>query len=71
MFGVLCDDNVNVDGNQNDNVEQPGLEEGSNDLEEDGISNFIDDVCNMVRGVNMSSNSNTCNNDKRKRNRMF
>ena len=42
------------------------MEEGSGDSEEDGIPNFTDDVCNMVRGVNMSSNRNTRISEKRK-----
>jgi hypothetical protein len=57
---VLCDNNVGVDGNQNANVKQLDLKEGSGDSKDDGIPNFTDDVCNMVRGVNMSSNNNTC-----------
>ena len=63
---VLCDDNVGVDGNQNVNVDQPDLKEGNGDSEEDEIPNFTDDVCNMVRGVNMSTSSNTRSSDKRK-----
>jgi hypothetical protein len=59
-FGVLCDNNVGVDGNQNANVKQLDLKEGSGDSKDDEIPNFTDDVCNMVRGVNMSSNNNTC-----------
>jgi hypothetical protein len=65
-FGVLPDDNVGVDGNQHANIEQPDLKEGSNDSEEDEIPNLIDDVCNMVRGINISSSSNTHSSSKRK-----
>ncbi|XP_052311387.1 uncharacterized protein LOC127905672 [Populus trichocarpa] len=64
--GVLCDDNVGIDEDPNTNEEQPDLEEGSGDSKEDGIPNFTDDVCNMVRGVNMSSSSNTRSSGKRK-----
>ena len=64
--GTRRDDNVGVAEDPNANDEQPDLEEGSGDLEEDGIPNFIDDVCNMVRGVNMSSSSNTRSSGKRK-----
>jgi len=53
--GVLPDDNVGVDGNQHANVEQPDLKEGSNDSEKDEILNLTDDVCNMVRGINISA----------------
>ena len=64
--GICRDDNVGVDEDPNANDEQPDLEEGSGDLEEDGILNFTDDVCNMVRGVNMSSSNNTRSSGKRK-----
>ncbi|XP_061962417.1 L10-interacting MYB domain-containing protein-like [Populus nigra] len=64
--GVLRDDNIGVVEDSNDNNEQPNLEEGSGDSEEDGIPNFTDDMCNMVRGVNMSSSSNTRSSEKRK-----
>ncbi|XP_034907176.1 uncharacterized protein [Populus alba] len=64
--GIRRDDNVGVDEDPNANDEQPDLEEGSGDSEEDGIPNFTDDVCNMVRGVNMSSSSNTRSSGKRK-----
>lgn len=64
--GVLCDDNAGVAKDPNANKEQPNLEEGSGDSKEDGIPNFTDGVCNMVRGVNMSSSSNTRSNGKRK-----
>jgi hypothetical protein len=64
--GVLCDDNVGVDEDPNANEEQPDLEEGSGDSEEDEILNFTDDVCNMVREVNMSNISNTRSSGKRK-----
>ena len=63
---VLCDDNVGVDEDPNANEEQPDLEEGSGDSEEDEILNFTDDVCNMVREVNMSNISNTRSSGKRK-----
>ena len=63
---VLCDDNVDVDGDQNVNVDKPDLEKGNSDSKGDEIPNFTDDVCNMVRGVNMSTSSNTCSSDKRK-----
>ncbi|KAJ6967310.1 hypothetical protein NC652_004765 [Populus alba x Populus x berolinensis] len=61
--GVLYDDSVE---DPNANEEQLDLEEGSSDSEEDEIPNFTDDVSNMVRGVNMYSNSNTCSSRKRK-----
>lgn len=64
--GVLYDDIVGVAKDPNANEEQPDLEEGSSDSKEDEIPNFIDDVCNMVRGVNMSSSSNTRISGKRK-----
>ena len=64
--GVLCDDNVGVDEDPNANEEQPDLEEGSGDSEENEILNFTDDVCNMVREVNMSNISNTRSSGKRK-----
>ncbi|KAJ6936708.1 L10-interacting MYB domain-containing protein-like isoform X2 [Populus alba x Populus x berolinensis] len=64
--GVLPDHNVGVDGSQHTHVEQPDLEEGSGDSEEDGIPNFADDVCNMVRGVNMDTSSNSRSGGKRK-----
>lgn len=63
---VLHDDIVGVAEDPNANEEQPDLEEGSSDSEEDGIPNFVDDVCNMVRGVNMCSGSNTRSSGKRK-----
>jgi hypothetical protein len=66
LSGVLCDDNVGVDEDPNANEEQPNLEERSGHSEDDVILNFTDDVCNMIRGVNMSSISNTRNNGKRK-----
>ncbi|KAL9405099.1 hypothetical protein Peur_002071 [Populus x canadensis] len=69
--GVLCDDNVGVDEDPNVNEEQPDLKEGSGDSEEDGILNFTVDVCNMVRGVNMSSISNTLSSGKRKEREHF
>ncbi|XP_011045867.1 PREDICTED: uncharacterized protein LOC105140654 [Populus euphratica] len=52
--GIHHDDNVGVAEDPNVNDEQPDLEEGSGDSEEDRILNFTDDVCNMVRWVNMS-----------------
>ncbi|KAJ6957415.1 L10-interacting MYB domain-containing protein-like isoform X2 [Populus alba x Populus x berolinensis] len=66
LSGVLLDHNVGVDGSQHTHVEQPDLEEGSGDSEEDGIPNFADDVCNMVRGVNMDTSSNNRSSGKRK-----
>jgi hypothetical protein len=69
--GVLPDHNVGVDGNQHAKVEQPDLEEESGDSEEDGIPNFANDVCNMVRGVNMSTSSNSRNSGKRKEREHF
>nr|XP_034887277.1 uncharacterized protein LOC118027890 [Populus alba] len=68
---VLPDHNVGVDGNQHTHVEQPDLEEGSGDSEEDGIPNFSDDVCNMVRGVNMSTSSNNHSSGRRKERQRF
>jgi hypothetical protein len=47
------------------------LEEESGDSEEDGISNFTGDVCNMVRGVNMSTRSNNRSSGKRKEREHF
>ena len=64
--GMSRDDNVGVAKDPNANDEQPDLEEGSGDSEEDGIPNFTDDVCDMVRGVNMSSSSNPRSSGKRK-----
>jgi len=56
--GYLFDDYVagqsTPDGNVN---EEENLEEGSGDSEEDVIPNFIDDVCNLVAGVNIGNNS--------------
>jgi len=69
--GVLPDDNVGVDGNQHANVEQPDLKEGSNDSEENEIPNLTDNVCNMVRGINISSSSNTRSSSKRKERERF
>jgi len=69
--GVLPDHDVGVDGNQHAKVDQPDLEEESGDSEEDGISNFTGDVCNMVRGVNMSTRSNNRSSGKRKEREHF
>jgi hypothetical protein len=54
----LCDDNTGDDGNHNANVDEPDLEEESSDSKNDGIPNFIDDICNMVGRVKMSSKNN-------------
>jgi hypothetical protein len=69
--GVLLDHDVGVDGNQHAKVDQPDLEEESGDSEEDGIPNFTGDVCNMVRGVNMSTRSNNRSSGKRKEREHF
>jgi hypothetical protein len=69
--GVLPDDNVGVDSNQHANVEQPDLKEGNNDSEKDEIPNLTDDVCNIVRGINISSSSNTRSSSKRKERERF
>jgi hypothetical protein len=45
------------------------LKEGCGDSKKDGILNFANDVCNMVRGV--SSNSNTRSSGKRKERKHF
>jgi hypothetical protein len=47
------------------------LEEGSGDSEEDEIPNFSDDVCNMVRGVNMFTSNNSGSSVKRKERERF
>nr|XP_034892659.1 uncharacterized protein LOC118032166 [Populus alba] len=49
--GIYRDDNVGVTEDPNANDEQPDLEEGNDDSEEDGIPNFTNDMCNMVRGT--------------------
>jgi len=60
--------NVGVDdGTKNTSNEDVNLEEGSGDFEKDSIPNFVDDVNNMVAGVNVSvSTSNTSSSGKRK-----
>jgi hypothetical protein len=40
--------------------------EENDDSEEDDISNFMNDISKMVDGVNMSNNSNTKSNGKKK-----
>ncbi|XP_011045245.1 PREDICTED: coiled-coil domain-containing protein 1-like [Populus euphratica] len=64
--GVLPDHNIGVNGNQDANVEQLDLEEESSDSKEDEIPNFADDVCDMGKGVNMSTSRNNHSSEKRK-----
>jgi len=64
--GVLCDDDVGNNENHNVNVEESDLKEGGSDSEEDDISNFTDDICNMIGGVNMFNRNNIRSNGKKK-----
>ncbi|XP_011006997.1 PREDICTED: uncharacterized protein LOC105112836 [Populus euphratica] len=63
----LFDDDVAGQSTLNGNVnEEENLKEGNGDSEEDVISNFTDDVCNLVAGVNMRNNSTTNSSGKKK-----
>jgi hypothetical protein len=65
-FRSLFDDDVNQ-STQDVNVnEEENLEEGSGDLEEDGIPNYTNDVCNLVARVNIGNSSTTNSSGKRK-----
>ncbi|KAL9375151.1 hypothetical protein Peur_032030 [Populus x canadensis] len=59
--------NSDVDpGTSNADIAYDGLEEGSDDSEEDVILDFQTDMARMVGGINMSSSSNTKSGGKRK-----
>ena len=63
------DDNYISERIKNATNEDLHLEEGSGDSEEDTLPNFIEDVNNMVGGVNFSnssSNPSSINSGKRK-----
>ena len=53
-------------GTSNANIDCAGLEEGSGDLKEDVIPDFQTDMTWMVKGINMSSSSNTKSGGKKK-----
>ena len=53
-------------GTNNANIDCAGLEEGSGDSKEDVILDFQTDMTWMVRGINMSSSSNTKSGGKKK-----
>jgi len=53
-------------GISNANIDCAGLEEGSGDSKEDVILDFQTDMTWMVRGINMSSSSNTKSGGKKK-----
>ena len=57
---VLFNDNGGDDGIQiaNDD-DEPTLKEENGDSKEDDISNFRDDICNIVTGFNMLINNTT------------
>lgn len=57
---------VGDDGTSNANIAENDLEEENDDSEEDDIPNFMNDISKMVGGVNMSSNTNTKSNGKKK-----
>lgn len=52
---VLCDDDAGDDSNHNANIDEPNLEEDDGNYKEDGILNFMDDICNIV-----GSNTRIC-----------
>ena len=63
------DDDGFSERRNNASNEDPHLEKGSGDSEEDTLPNFIEDVNNMVGGVNFSnssSNPSSINSEKRK-----
>jgi hypothetical protein len=47
--------------------EDPHLEEGSGDSEEDTLPNFVEDVNNMVTGVNFANNTSNPSSSSGKR----
>jgi len=53
-------------GTSNADIDRDGLEEGRGDSKEDVIPDFQIDMARMVGGINMSSNSNTKSDGKRK-----
>jgi hypothetical protein len=48
------------DGLRNTNNEDLNLKKESEDSEEDSLPNFVDDVSNMVAGVNVTNSSRNC-----------
>jgi len=68
---TLFDDDDMNQSTQDVNVnEEENLEEGSGDLEEDDIPNYIDHVCNLVV-VNMGNNSTKNYSGKRKTRKQY
>jgi hypothetical protein len=67
-FQEMISGDIGVDdGTKNTSNEDVNLEEGSGDFKKDSIPNFVDDVNNMVAGVNVSvSTSNRSSSGKRK-----
>ena len=64
---VLFDDDTGVHDTQDGNVDgDENLKEKSGDTKEDDITNYTQDVCNLVVGVNMSNNSTIHSSGKRK-----
>jgi hypothetical protein len=67
---VLFDDDVGVHDTQDGNADDDeNLEEKSGDTEEDDITNYTKNVCNLVIGVNMSNNSTIHSSGKEKNKR--
>ena len=56
---MLFDDDGD-DGLRNTNNEDLNLKKGSEDSEKDSLPNFVDDVSNMVAGVNVANSSRNC-----------
>ena len=64
--GTLFDDDNDVNQSTQDVNEEENLKKGSSDSEKDVISNYTEDVCNLVAGVNIRNNSTTNSSGKRK-----
>jgi hypothetical protein len=67
--GLNSDDDGAGERRKNATNEDPHLEEGSGDSEEDTLPNFVEDVNNMVTDVNFansSSNPSSSSSEKRK-----
>jgi hypothetical protein len=65
--GLNSDDDGLGERRKNASNEDPHLEEGSGDSEENTLPNFIEDVNNMVAGVNFVNSSSNPNSSSVKR----
>jgi hypothetical protein len=61
------DDDGFSERRNNASNEDPHLEKGSGDSEEDTLPNFIEDVNNMVAGVNFANSTSNPSSSSRKR----